>query len=42
VRTITRRAFRFHGAASLIALIFLCCSGILVTLPLRDSPDVFL
>jgi transposase len=39
VRTITRRAFGLHGAASLIALIFLCCSGILVTLPLRASPQ---
>jgi transposase len=35
VRTITRRAFGFHGAHSLIALIFLCCSGIVVTLPHR-------
>jgi transposase len=39
VRTITRRAFGLHGASSLIALIFLCCSGILVTLPLRASPQ---
>ena len=28
IRTITRRSFGFHGAASLIALIFLCCSGL--------------
>jgi transposase len=35
VRTITRRAFGFHGASSLIALIFLCCTGIVVTLPHR-------
>ena len=28
IRTITRRSFGFHGASSLIALIFLCCSGI--------------
>lgn len=28
IRTITRRSFGFHSAASLIALIFLCCSGI--------------
>lgn len=27
-RTITRRAFGFHSAASLIAMLFLCCSGI--------------
>jgi transposase len=42
VRTITRRAFGLHSAASLIALIFLCCSGIVVTLPLRAGPDVLL
>lgn len=28
IRTITRRSFGFHSARSLIALIFLCCSGI--------------
>jgi len=28
IRTITRRSFGFHSATSLIALIFLCCSGI--------------
>lgn len=28
IRTITRRSFGFHGPSSLIALIFLCCSGI--------------
>lgn len=33
IRTITRRAFGFHGPWSLIALIFLCCSGITVPLP---------
>jgi transposase len=38
VRTITRRAFGLHDAWSLIALIMLCCSGIVVTLPLRP-PD---
>ena len=27
-RTITRRAYGFHDAASLIAMLFLCCSGI--------------
>jgi len=41
VRTITRRAFGFHDAWSLIALIILCCSGIVVTLPHR-SPDLLL
>ena len=28
IRTITRRSFGFHGPSNLIALIFLCCSGI--------------
>lgn len=41
VRTITRRAFGFHGPWSLIALIFLCCSGIVVPLPHR-APDLSL
>ena len=27
-RTITRRAYGFHSAASLIAMLFLCCGGI--------------
>lgn len=38
VRTITRRSFGFHGAYSLIALIFLCCSSIVITLP-HHAPD---
>lgn len=28
---ITRRSYGFHSAQSLIALIFLCCSGIHLT-----------
>ncbi|MEJ7731455.1 MAG: ISL3 family transposase [Polyangiaceae bacterium] len=28
VRVLTRRAYGFHSAASLIAMLFLCCSGI--------------
>jgi transposase len=28
IRTITRRSFGFHSASNLIALIYLCCSGI--------------
>lgn len=28
IRTITRRAFGFHSAVSLISMIFLCCGGI--------------
>jgi transposase len=39
VRTITRRSYGFHGPESLIALIFLCCSGISVTLPHRVPGD---
>jgi hypothetical protein len=41
IRTITRRAFGFHRPESLIALIFLSCSGIAPAhanpLPLVDS-----
>ena len=32
-RTITRRAYGFHDAQSLIGLLFLCCSGLAITLP---------
>lgn len=39
VRTITRRAYGFHGPWSLIALIFLCCSAIVVPIP-HHSPDL--
>lgn len=31
VRVLTRRAFGFHAAASLIALLYLCCSGLKLT-----------
>lgn len=31
VRVITRRAFGFHAAASLIAMLYLCCSGLQLT-----------
>jgi transposase len=31
VRVITRRAFGLHGAASLIAMLYLCCSGLVLT-----------
>lgn len=40
VRTITRRAYGFHSASALIALLFLCCSG-LVLEPLRRLPGDF-
>jgi transposase len=33
IRTITRRSYGFHDVTSLIAMIFLCCSGITVALP---------
>lgn len=36
-RTITRRAYGFHRAESLIAMLFLCCSGIALT-PVRVRP----
>lgn len=41
VRTITKRSYGFHGPWSLIALIFLCCSGIVVPLQHR-FPDLTL
>jgi transposase len=35
VRPISHRSFGFHSAAPLIALIYLCCGGITIDLPLR-------
>ena len=35
VRLISHRSFGFHSAAPLIALIYLCCGGITIDLPLR-------
>lgn len=40
IRTITRRAFGFHSATALIAMIFLCCGGVHVT-PAFSSPSGF-
>lgn len=37
IRTITRRSYGFHSATSLIAMIFLCCSGIRLT-PVHVHP----
>jgi transposase len=39
IRTITRRAYGFHSAHSLISFIFLCCSG-LVLHPVFKTPDL--
>ena len=39
IRVITRRAYGFHCAASLISFIFLCCTG-LILLPVRKTPDL--
>lgn len=39
VRTITRRSYGFHSASSLIAMIFLCCTGLTLT-PLHRVPDL--
>lgn len=39
VRTITRRAFGFHSAWSLIAMVFLCCSGLALR-PAHARPPV--
>lgn len=38
-RTITRRAYGFHHAESLIAMLFLCCSGLTLS-PVRVFPSV--
>ena len=35
VRLLSHRSFGFHSAASLIALIYLCCAGITINPPLR-------
>lgn len=40
IRTITRRAFGFHSATALIAMIFLCCGGVHVT-PAFSAPPSF-
>jgi transposase len=40
IRTITRRAFGFHSAVALIAMIFLCCGGVRVT-PAFSRPTGF-
>lgn len=37
VRVITKRSYGFHDPSSLIAMIYLCCSGILLT-PVRHFP----
>jgi len=34
VRLISHRSFGFHGAPPLIALVYLCCGGLVVTPPL--------
>jgi transposase len=33
IRLISHRSFGFHSAAPLIALVYLCCSGIVISLP---------
>lgn len=37
IRTLTRRAYGFHSATALIALIHLCCAGLFLH-PVRTSP----
>lgn len=39
-RVITRRAFGFHSASALIAMLFLCCGGVHVT-PAFSAPEGF-
>jgi transposase len=38
IRTITRRSYGFHSASNLIALIYLCCSGIALLPVLKFAP----
>jgi hypothetical protein len=38
IRTITRRSYGFHSAENLIALIYLCCSGITLLPVLKLAP----
>lgn len=38
VRMLSHRAFGFHSAKALLALVFLCCSGIQVPLPSDNRP----
>jgi transposase len=38
IRTITRRAYGFHSASSLISFIFLCCAGLVLN-PVFKIPD---
>ena len=33
VRLISHRSFGFHSAAALIALVYLCCAGVVIDLP---------
>jgi transposase len=37
-RTITRRSYGFHSASALIAMLFLCCSGITAS-PFHARPN---
>jgi len=37
LRMIARRAFGFHSAGALIAMLFLCCGGIVLHPPLPGS-----
>lgn len=39
VRTVTTRSYGFHDASSLIAMIYLCCTGLVLS-PIRHFPDV--
>jgi len=39
VRVITKRSYGFHDASSLIAMIYLCCSGLVLT-PIRHFPAI--
>jgi transposase len=39
IRVITRRAYGFHSATSLISFIFLCCTGLVLS-PILKMPDL--
>ena len=39
IRTITRRAYGFHNASSLIGLIMLCCTGIVLHPVFKTPPS---
>lgn len=39
IRVITKRSYGFHDASALIAMIYLCCTGLMLT-PVRHYPNI--